>query len=65
MRMMCRLIVLIALLEGWLTLDTRAQQRDTSRAGNAQVAEIMKSFPSRGVMADDSQPTPPNWDSTA
>ncbi len=34
-----------------------AQERDTSRAGNDQVAEIMKSFAGRGVMADDTPPT--------
>ncbi|MCG8650032.1 MAG: L-sorbosone dehydrogenase, partial [Pirellulales bacterium] len=35
-----------------------AQERDTSRAGNPKVAEIMKTFAGRGVMADDSEPTP-------
>ncbi len=35
-----------------------AQQPDASRAGNEQVAEIMRTFPGRGVMADDSLPTP-------
>lgn len=40
-----------------LTTCGNAQQPDTSRAGNDQVAEIMRTFPGRGVMADDSQPT--------
>lgn len=35
-----------------------AQERDISRAGNPKVAEIMKNFAGRGVMADDSDPTP-------
>jgi hypothetical protein len=34
------------------------QQPDLSKAGNEKVAEIMKTFPGRGVMADDSEPTP-------
>lgn len=44
----------------WLILVSplAAQQRDTSRAGNEQVAEIIRTFPGRGVMADGSQPTP-------
>ncbi len=46
------------LLTALLATQAAAQQRDTSRAGNAQVAEIIKTFPGRGVMADDSQPTP-------
>ena len=35
-----------------------AQQPDTSRAGNEKVAEIMRTFGGRGVMADQSAPTP-------
>jgi putative heme-binding domain-containing protein len=31
---------------------------EVQRAGNAQVAEIMRTYPGRGVMADDSRPTP-------
>ncbi|MFN3190546.1 MAG: PVC-type heme-binding CxxCH protein [Aureliella sp.] len=33
--------------------------RTQDRAGNAQVAEVMKTFVPRGVQADDSEPTPP------
>ena len=33
---------------------------DLSLAGNEQVAEIMRTFPGRGVQADDSEPTPPH-----
>ncbi|NND95879.1 MAG: dehydrogenase, partial [Pirellulaceae bacterium] len=32
---------------------------DLSRAGNDKVAQIMKTYGGRGVMADDSPPTPP------
>ena len=35
-----------------------AQEPETSRAGNEKVAEIMRTFGGRGVMADDSEPTP-------
>ncbi len=35
-----------------------AQEPDTSRAGNDKVADIMRTFGGRGVMADDSEPTP-------
>ena len=35
-----------------------SQEPDTSRAGNDKVAEIMRTFGGRGVMADDSDPTP-------
>ncbi len=35
-----------------------AQQPDLSRAGNEKVAEIMRTYGGRGVMADDSEPTP-------
>ncbi|MFK8114164.1 MAG: c-type cytochrome [Rubripirellula sp.] len=35
-----------------------AQEAELSRAGNEKVAEIMKTFGGRGVMADDSEPTP-------
>ena len=35
-----------------------AQEPDTTRAGNEKVAEIMRTFGGRGVMADDSAPTP-------
>ncbi|MGI9473849.1 MAG: PVC-type heme-binding CxxCH protein [Rubripirellula sp.] len=37
-----------------------AQDPDVSRAGNEKVAEIMRTFGGRGVMADDSAPTPPD-----
>ena len=37
-----------------------AQDPDLSRAGNEKVAEIMKTFGGRGVMADDSEPTAPD-----
>ena len=37
--------------------DLRGQGRETSRAANEQVAEIIRTYPGRGVMADDSQPT--------
>lgn len=50
------LIVLLTcnLLIGHLS----AQEPDTTRAGNEKVAEIMRTFGGRGVMADDSAPTP-------
>ncbi len=41
-----------------LAYSVGAQEPDTSRAGNAKVAEIMKTRGGRGVMADDSDPTP-------
>ncbi len=52
MRITCPLVALL------LTITATAQQPDTSRAGNAKVAEIMRTFGGRGVMADDSDPTP-------
>lgn len=50
----------MAIVLGTLTqLSLFAQTTpDLSRAGNEQVAEIMRSFGGRGVMADDSPPTP-------
>lgn len=48
------LVLLLAVNVG----TARAQKPDTSRAGNEQVAEIMRTYGGRGVMADDSQPTP-------
>jgi len=52
-------LLLIALLAGNLHIaPTQAQEPDTTRAGNEKVAEIMRTFGGRGVMADDSAPTP-------
>ncbi len=50
-------VLLVLLL---LTGKAAAQdnQADTSFAGNEKVAEIIRSFSGRGVMPDDSQPTP-------
>ncbi len=42
----------------WFPIGVLAQQPDTSRAGNEKVAEIMRTFGGRGVMADQSDPTP-------
>jgi putative membrane-bound dehydrogenase-like protein len=50
--------ITFCLLISMLAVTLNAQQRDLSRAGNAKVAEIMKTFAGRGVMADDSDPTP-------
>ena len=51
--------LLIALLAGNLHITSaRAQEPDTTRAGNEKVAEIMRTFGGRGVMADESAPTP-------
>lgn len=52
------LLPLILIL--WVSSLGHAQDQnaDTSRAGNAKVAEIMRQFKGRGVMADDSNPTP-------
>jgi hypothetical protein len=36
------------------------EQRISELAGNAQVAEILRNRPGRGVMADDSNPTAPH-----
>jgi putative heme-binding domain-containing protein len=47
-------VLLTVLLAG----GSLAQEPDLSRAGNEKVAEIMRSYGGRGVMADDSQPTP-------
>lgn len=52
MRIACLLLASLA------PIGLAAQERDTSRAGNPKVAEIMKTFAGRGVMADDSEPTP-------
>lgn len=52
---MKKLIVCIQLLIPCCLL---AQEPDLTKAGNEKVAEIMKTFGGRGVMADDSQPTP-------
>jgi putative heme-binding domain-containing protein len=38
--------------------SSRTETAELSRAGNEQVAEIMRTFGGRGVMADDSPPTP-------
>lgn len=43
---------------GFVSANALAQQRDLTRAGNEKVAEIMRTFPGRGVMADESDPTP-------
>jgi glucose/arabinose dehydrogenase len=43
-----------------LASDLIAQAPDLSRAGNEKVADIMRTFGGRGVMADDSVPTPPS-----
>ena len=39
--------------------DVVNPQADLSLAGNEKVAEIMRTYPGRGVQADDSDPTPP------
>lgn len=60
-----RLVLLLASLSLGILLSTAtvaqesapASEADTSRAGNAEVAEIMRTRPGRGVMRDDSQPT--------
>jgi putative membrane-bound dehydrogenase-like protein len=48
---------------GWLLLsipsNVTAQQTTESRAANDKVQEILQTFEGRGVMADDSSPTPP------
>ena len=51
---------LILLIFACLATHVNAQAPDLSRAGNEKVAEIMRSFGGRGVMADDSEPTPPD-----
>ncbi|MEM7314491.1 MAG: dehydrogenase, partial [Planctomycetota bacterium] len=47
----------------FLPLPSLAQETDENaiknRAGNAQVAEVMRSFQGRGVQSDGSSPTPP------
>lgn len=47
----------------FLPLSSLAQETDENaiknRAGNAQVAEVMRSFQGRGVQSDGSSPTPP------
>ena len=56
-----RLVVrTVCLLGGWYLLSQvgLAQEPDTSIAGNEKVAEIIRNFGGRGVMADDSDPTP-------
>jgi putative membrane-bound dehydrogenase-like protein len=58
------LVFSFVLITVWLVNDCRqavAQDMtklDLSKAGNAKVAEIMKTYGGRGVMADQSQPTP-------
>ena len=48
----------LTLLALHLVIDPlQAQEPDTTRAGNEKVAEIMRTFGGRGVMADDSEPT--------
>lgn len=42
-----------------LPQHSRGQQQPDDRAGNAQVAEVMRTFKPRGVQSDGSQPTPP------
>lgn len=54
---MCKPFLTAALVFTFPAL-TIAQQPDLTKAGNDKVAEIMRTFPGRGVMADDSQPTP-------
>ncbi len=50
--------LVIALLASILVAGrSPAQEPDTTRAGNEKVAEIMRTFGGRGVMADDSDPT--------
>ena len=51
----CVLLTLGTLLTSPLIAQTPP---DVSRAGNEKVAEIMRTFGGRGVMADDSLPTP-------
>ena len=52
-------VLVIALLaNNFLIGRSLAQEPDTTRAGNEKVAEIMRTFGGRGVMADDSEPTP-------
>ena len=49
----------IALLaSNFSVVQVSSQAPDTTRAGNEKVAEIMRTFGGRGVMADDSAPTP-------
>ncbi|MEM8735481.1 MAG: hypothetical protein AAGG44_14705, partial [Planctomycetota bacterium] len=43
----------------WSQTDDQEPEGTQGRAGNAQVAEVMKTFVPRGVQADDTQPTPP------
>ena len=52
MRTTCLLIAVL------VSTNLLAQEPDTSRAGNEKVAEIMRTFGGRGVMADQSDPTP-------
>ena len=47
----------LLLIAALVTASTLAQEPDLSRAGNEKVAEIMRTRPGRGVMADDSDPT--------
>jgi putative heme-binding domain-containing protein len=49
---------LLLLIAVFVSTSVMAQQPDTSRAGNEKVAEIMRTFGGRGVMADQSDPTP-------
>ena len=50
-------LVIVLLLSNLVRGHLSAQDPDTTRAGNDKVAEIMRTFGGRGVMADDSAPT--------
>ncbi len=49
---------LLTLAAGFVLAQAQQQPPDTSVAGNDQVAEIIKTYEGRGILADDTPPTP-------
>jgi len=59
LRVPAQFILLLVAYVGFAHVESiEAQDPDTSRAGNEQVAKIMRTYGGRGVLADDSDPTP-------
>ncbi len=57
--MLSCLMLLVTPITSQLALgQTKEQAADTSAAGNEEVAKIMKTFPGRGALKDESEPTP-------